>query len=568
MLDRQIRHQRRAACAALFLTICAGLGPGGCRSATDPTSKPLKASSLADAAVPTSASATPSASSATPAATAATLPTLWPLYEGACGRASTHAVGNLAVHVFSHGIWAFDTPAPRQIYRDDAADTRPSNTTSGIASFGKAGGADEAHMWVERYYPARGDGAYGGLLFAATGWKPANVVSNRGNDYDLSTYLPQPDGSLWAFGAEIVFDGPYDQRFFAWSSSGVLLRPNLPGRDMAGAKRLESGELVAPGKTAAKLPLLRRWSPTKPLNDLPIPGVAALKDDDWPLSAVGTARALVTMPKPNLAFYIYENEAIVASPLNGRLAGTTSWLLTQRDELFVTKADGTILYETHGSVSEERAPEAGTLAPERSAPWLIADSGALYTRFEGKWVKVPMPLGPWSAAGRPAAKVESVSMVGGETFVSTVRTDLGFGRTKAGSVRTVYGSRQRASTLRCGAPFALDHVDALPPAATATCTSRLVVIGRDTAASLPKTYPKIGAVLKGDPALGDTLAFVSFGLDKTPVLAIAAPTAEVASALVSKLARVTPHAPEVVCGAVVERRRLSFDVKTGAFAAP
>jgi len=476
-------------------------------------------------------------------------------------------VGGLAVHVFSHGIWAFDTEAPRPIYIDDAADTRPSTWTSGIASFGAAGGADEAHMWVERYSPARGDGAYGGLLFAATGWKAANVNVGSNRTYDLSTYLPQPDGGLWAFGAEIVFEGTGDRRFFAWSSSGVPLRPNLPGRDMAGAERLESGELVAAGKTAANVPLLRRWSPTKPVGDLPIPGAPALKDD-WPYLQVGTARALVTMPKPNLAFYVYENETVVASPLNGRLAGMTSWLLTRRDELFVTKADGTILIEAHGAVSEERAPEQGTLAAERSTPWLVADSGALYTRFEGTWVKVPIPPGPWSAASHPAAKVESVTVAAGETFVSTVRTDLGFGRTKAGSVRTVYGSRQRAVTLRCGAPFALDHVDALPPASTATCPSRLVVIARDTATTLPRAYPKIGAALKGDPALGDTLAFVSLGAKKTPLLAIAAPTAEIANALVNKLARVAPHAPEVVCGAIVDGHRLSFDVKTGAFGKP
>ena len=565
MLDSQLEHRRRAACAALFVTICAGSGLGACRSATDATSPPPTPSARPDAAVAASPSATASTSSATAAPTAATIPTLWPLYEGACGRASTHAVGNLAVHVFSHAIWAFDAPAPRAVFIDDAADTRPMNWTSGIASLGDAGGVDEAHMWVVRYYPARGEGAYGGLLFGATGWKPADVGSNR--RYDLSTYVPQPDGSLWAFGAEIVFEGPSDRRFFAWSPSGALLRPNLPGRDMAGAERLESGELVAAGKTAANVPLLRRWSPTKPVNDLPITGAPVLKDD-WPFLQVGTARALVTMPKPNRAFYVYENDTVVASPLNGRLAGMTSWLLTQRDELFVTKADGTILIESHGTVSEERAPEPGTLATERSAPWLIADSGALYTRFEGKWTAVPIPAGPWSSDGHPPAKIESVSVAAGETFVSTVRTDLGFGRTKAGSVRVVYGSRQRPVTLRCGAPFALDRVDALPPAATTTCASRLVVIGRDTAPTLPKAYPKIGAALKGDPALGDTLVFVSFGAEKAPVLAIVAPSAEVASALVSKLARVASHAPEVVCGAVTERRRLSFDVKTGAFGAP
>jgi hypothetical protein len=501
---------------------------------------------------------------------------LYPVVEGACARATPYAVGKSPVLVITRDAWIM-SDVPRALHRMGGPTYDRLSGTMHENSIGLVGGIDEAHAWLQiRTSSGRGEDL-SAIYFHFPQWHFLETPHGGQSQYGITHVIPQADGGIWAYGLHGMYldlsrdkaglDGPdaYN-RYFAWSVAGESLAINLPGGDMRDAVRMASGELVAAGWSKQGEAQLRRWSPAKKVDDLVVPGPMGQQTSS-PELGVGTARAVLLPSRQKHAFYTYLSDKLQPSKLNARLADVGSWLVTSSDDLMVTTAAGALFIETKdGVVTEEKLPEAGRLAGEPTLPWLMATSGALYRRAGSEWAKMTLPESPWAAETHPPARVEWVKTVAGETWVSTVRTDLGFGLKKPGEVRTLYASKARPAPVRCGAPFGTEAtLAAFPPRATASCDKLIVVVASEKEGDKPASYPKLGAALKGDAALGDTLSFVVFGPEKTPVLGIAAPSPEIAAALVKKLAKVASHAPEIVCGAADERRRLDLDVKTGVF---
>jgi hypothetical protein len=149
-------------------------------------------------------------------------------------------------------------------------------------------------------------------------------------------------------------------------------------------------------------------------------------------------------------------------------------------------------------------------------------------------------------------------------LVCTVRTDAGFGRRKPGEVRTFYSSTARPTPMRCGAPFPAGALAAFAPRADASCANPIVAVDSEDVAHPKTALPKIASALKGDAMLGDTMTVVAFGSGPLGSLGIVAPTPEIAAELQTKLASGSSYAPELVCGAPHETRRVAFSLKTGA----
>lgn len=475
-------------------------------------------------------------------------------WQGACEAPGLDAVGTLPVQVMPKAVWAFDKDEPRALYRL----TYPQDRIDA------AGGVDEAHMWVWEMFPSRGDVEVHVVLMKNKGWKSLSVGSKNTDSYGYDVSSPprhMQDGTMWADGEHDMFNEPGAplRKLMAWSASGDLLSMKLPGADLWGGKRLENGEFLAPDLSKSKKPVLRRWSPVKRVDDLVLESAPA--SSKQPGLLVGKARAVLSLDEHGHAFYNYIDEKLVPSPINERAAEVESWLLPESDELMVTTKAGQLLIDRGGVLQEERLPEAGSLRGNVT-PYLQTATGKLYARTSGAWTEVVLPTAPWDDSSYGPVRITDVREVAGETFVVIERTGQGFGAKKPVPIRTVYSSKQHP-VLRCGAPFA--DFGALPKAAGAECNERVVLIGREGSGAPPKTYPKIAAALKGDAALGETLAFVNFGPAKGSLLGIVAPSAEIAASLREKLAKVASHAPEVLCGVQDERRRLTFTVKTGTF---
>jgi hypothetical protein len=480
------------------------------------------------------------------------LTALHPVIEGACPSARAYAVGATPVLVMYRDAWAMDPTGARPFYRmgppvyDSFA-----GMTKTADHIGDVGGRDEAHAWIQlRLSSGRHEDA-SEVRVKGTEWRTLQTPSGQFGFFGLTHVIEQPDGSLWTYGEHSMYldipgDRPNDashDKYFAWSSTGDPLKVNLPGPDMKRALRVSDGQLVSVGLTKANKPILRRWSPVKQVDDLPVSGAAAQQDD--PAIAIGTKRVVIRPTKQKSVFYNYINDKLEPSKLRPR--DVTSWLVTSADELLVTTSDGSLLIESKdGAVTEEKLPEPGRLAAEPSVPWLIASSGALHVRADGSWRRITLPDGPWTAETHPPSKVEWVKTIGAETWAGTVRTDVGFGLKKPGEVRTIYASKPRPA-LRCGAPFTMATVAPFPPNAGPSCATLAVVTATEQA--------KVGAALKGNAALGETLTV--FGIDG--LRAIAAPTPEAAKEIAKKLSA------EIVCAAPSDDKRLTYRVKSGTF---
>lgn len=528
-------------------------------------------------APPDAAAATTNDAGAEPAGVDRGVTAFYPTVEGVCPAARTTTIGTHPVLVFPRHAWAMHAEGPKLLYAMPEAtyDAFVGAMTGGSERIGDIGGTDEGHVWViVGSHSGRGiDTSY--VQFNG---KVLQTPSAGQSWFAVTRVIPQPDGSIWGYGDHNPYYGaPGDppppgpgeswqklNRYFAWSADGAPIKPNLPGPDMEHASRMESGEIVAPGLSTHGRAMLRRWSPTRKVSDLVVPDSVVLTDP--PELALGTKRAVLRSAKNKAVFYSYDGaDKLVAAPINGRLKTASSWLLSTADQLMVTTSDGTLLIEAaDGSITEEKLPEPARLAPEPGATWLMADSGAVYTRAGTEWRKLTLGAGPWAAETRPPARVEWVRTLGGETWVSTVRTDAGFGQKRPAEVRTFYASKPRTTPLRCGSPYPNGEVASFPPKADASCKDLVVVIGRESVKEEKPSYPKLAAVLKDEATLGETLAFVDFA-GTSRLFGVLAPTPEIAAALAKKLAKVTAHEPEIVCGASDVQRKLTLQVKTGTF---
>jgi hypothetical protein len=501
---------------------------------------------------------------------------LYPVVEGACPNTRAYAVGKTPVLVMYRDAWAMGADEVHPLHRmGPPVYDRMSGTVLTADHIGDVGGVDEEHAWVQLRLSTGRTEDMSHILLRTPEWRRLPTPQGHFGFFGLSHVIPQPDGGLWAYGIHSMYlDIPGDDiknpdanhdKYFAWSAGGEPLKINLPGPDMKNAVRSTNGELLAAGRTAAGKPVLRRWSPVKKVDDLVLANEASGAVE--PTLALGTSRAVLLTSKQEHAFYDYVGEKLQKSPLSSRVRDVASWLLTNDDDLMVTTASGALFIETKdGTIFEERLPGPGRLAGESSAAWLIA-SGALYTRGPGReWSKLTLPdETPWGTEPRPPSRIEWVKRTGDETWVSAVRTDVGFGLRKPAEVRTFYSSKPRPQPLRCGAPFPSGTIAGYPPRASASCTDVVVVVATELEREQKTDYPKLGAALKGNVALGESLRVVGFGAGPNRLLGIAAPTPEIAKELTKKLTGVAPHVPEVVCGSPNVQRRLRFDVKSGTF---
>jgi hypothetical protein len=488
------------------------------------------------------------------------------LYEGACGRSYPYRLGGRAVHGFAQRLWALDDGKARSLFVH-----QPSSWNQGTSHIGVVGGVDDAHAWVFELLPSRSGGYDAQLLFAALGWKRPSIDEER--ETKEGTYsgyfgglVQQPDGSLWGnVHLAIGSSGIEKDMFMAWSPSGARLRIKLPGPDMAGAVRLSNGELVVAGRTKDDKPVLRRWSPERPVDDLVAKDAPRLGAAYARLQIAGNHAVLVA-PKDNskdTLFYRYDGSTLTASKLNSPTIAATSWSFSDAHDLLVTTpSDELVIERADGTVTRETLPEPGVLAEESTASWLLAKSGALYIR-QGSWSKVPWPDGPWTGSVHPPARIEWLTTLGTETLVGTVRIDAGFGRKKPGEVRTVYSTLAHAAPLRCGAPFDTDELAEFPAPVLPNCATPMLIVGREKGEPA-RSYPAIAARLKGRTGLGETLEFVNIGPDKRSLIAIRAKSDEVTKELIAALAATLQS--ELVCGPQETSRTLRFDVKAGTFA--
>ena len=499
--------------------------------------------------------------------------------EGACPALHPYAVGAAPVIVMHRSAWTIGPTAVTPFYRmGKPVYDRLSGTFLTGDHIGDVGGPDPEHSWLQlRLSSGRGEDMSEVLVKQGAEWRILPTPHGQYGRFALTQVLPQPDGSLWTFGLHSIYldipgdpkppaTGPYD-KWFAFSSQGEPLSAHLPGPDMQGVIRLPDGELIAAGRKDDGVAVLRRWSPVKKVDDIVLGKESrAPLEQAQPLLAVGTRRAVFRPAKRSRALYIYSDGKLTPAAMTGRVHDVASWLVTTADELFVAQADGTLFIERpDGAIQEEKLPEPGKLAGEPTVPWLLGTSGALYVRSDAGWRKLGLPDGPWTAATHPPSRLEWVKTLGGETWASAVRTDVGFGRRKAGEVGVLYSSRPHGPPLRCGAPFPDEALAPLPPPAGASCASRVVVVATEPEREAKSAYPKLAAALKGDAALGGTLTFVGFGAGPDRLVGILAPTEEVATELVKKLTGVAAAVPEVVCGAPDEHRRFVLDVKAGTF---
>lgn len=565
---------RWAACCVVVLGSVTACATSATRDDATTARKPPPSIGTRDAAVATTDAGTDAATTfaeARPREVTA----FYPVAEGACAAARTTAIEKTPTLVFSRRAWEmrptdahllYEMPAPRY-------DAFVGAVTGGDEIIRDIGGTDDAHVWViVGSHSGRGDDS----AYLMLNGKLLKTPEGQGAWFAIHNVLPQPDGSLWAYGHHsaqwgipgdppITNDDSWQKlnRWFAWSAAGEPLKPNLPGPDMENAQRMETGEIVALSRSTDGRVMLARWSPTRKVSDLVSPEPFADKGSALQL---GTKRAVLRPNNARSVFYNYDgSDKLVAAPINKRLKAIDSWLVTRSDQLLVTTSDGMLLAEApDGTITEEKLPERARLASESSAPWLMGDSGVVYARTGEGWRKLVLPGGPWTAETHPAARIEWVKTLGDETWVSTVRIDGGFGQKKASEVRTFYVSSPRAMSLRCGSPYAAGELVSFPPKPDATCKELVVVLGRELAKDEKPSYPKYAAVLKDEYALGETLTFVDFGATRR-LFGVLAPTPEVAAALVKKLAKMTPHEPEIVCGAADVQRRLTLKVKTGTF---
>jgi hypothetical protein len=562
-----------------FLAACATTG------ARDDTKK-VATSTTPSAAAASSASASASAESndASTQATAAAqkaVAAFYPVVEGACQSVRAYAMGTAPVLVTYRDAWVM-TDDLHALYRmGPPAYDALSGTYLVADHIGDLGGLDEARAWIQlRLSTGRTEDASIVKVKngAADGWKTLATPHGNQGFFGITNIIQHADGTLWTYGQHSMYiDIPGDpvvtansettftyNKYFAWTPQGEPLKGvNLPGPDMMNALRMANGELVAAGRTKANnKPMLRRWSPTKKVDDLVVAEGGGTAE---PQVLVGNKRAVLLASKEKHAFYNYTGDKLDKAPISAKLKDVTSWTLTTSDDLIVTSSDGALMIEkSDGSIVEEKLPEEGArLAPEQSAPWLMAKSGAaVFTRSanEPEWKKLTLPDGAWTNETHPPARIEWVKTVGAETWVSTVRTDSGFGLKKPGEVRVLYSSRTRSAPIRCGAPYPAGTFATYPPRATSTCTNLVVVVLSELEKDQKSDYPKIGAPLKGDASLGESLTFVGFGQSGNRLLGIVAPTMDIAKTISKKVPQ-----SEIVCGAPQENRRFKFDVKTGAF---
>ena len=350
-----------------------------------------------------------------------------------------------------------------------------------VASIDRIGGVDLGHAWIARMTESRSAPTVWVTWRTAEGWKNTTLGSEYGFGGSL---VEHPSGALW-ISSNDMYRG---SRFEEYVSGEPTKRPKMPGLDMAGDEYgfLPDGELLVVGGGSGPKKLLRRWSPTHPVDDaLVVRGaesdVLSLRiqrpSPASPRVVVGLVSGRGAAQKNQLFEWRAEKIAPVAA--SSELGSVFSWDLASDGTLYVLRSDGTLVHESPaGAIGKVAVGESGTVfAGPTSEPWIVGASGALYRFDHGTVTPMPLPAAVWPLGEATPALAKRVTVLGqDEAIVTATRIERGDGWKKPRTTTVVFSTDAPTTPLRCGAPLQPDAVYPFPPPAAESCTEPVVAI--------------------------------------------------------------------------------------------
>jgi hypothetical protein len=361
-------------------------------------------------------------------------------------------------------------------------------------------------------------------------------------------------------------------------NGALVATAKMPGPDLAklamadrswspapGIIALANGEIL--GVRTEGAPKLVRWSPSKPVDDLPLPLTVAKSKG---AILAGRTHAFVQLDGK---LFAYDGEKIEPAKVSPRLTAGYTFAVGADDTLYVALPSKTLLIETtSGAISEETMPAFGVLYANKTSSevWMLSEkSTQLHRRGAKGWEPVPIPAPPFGNALRGPLTIEGIKIVGpGDVFVNTRRIEKGWSWSKPEPYRAIYRTKRPTEVLRCQDVRNESTgvgVHSWPPAAGDTCTTPFVVVMREDVKVPPKSYPSIAAKLRGKTELGSTLTFVSFEGRGTMNLGIPMNDTATAQKLATHISKSLDYRADVSCGRPTPTRELELDVATGSF---
>ena len=522
---------------------------------------------------------------------------LFPLVDGMCIHGDVYALENGPLFAYGTARGAYSrggatTTAP---VTEDGLEPQASlgfGSTFGFWGVTAMGGHYPDRLWavvdVSSRMVAASDLRFG--TSKAEDWK---IVIDSGAEFGEAGNAPKAGAPVRSFGTPIPLpDGTvlvperkatgeaesYTFQLIA-ANGTVVAKPKVPGADLAKLATswhetfegpdvfaLASGEVI--GVAGYPSTKLVRWSPAKPVDDLPIKA----KGRGARLLA-GNARAFVRVADE---LFVYDGTKLEPAKVSPRLASGFTLAVGENDTLYVALPSKTLLIETaQGAVTEEPMPATGklTASTTSSTLWLVSEKGRLLHRRTAKgWEPVPLPPPPFGNSLRGPLTIESVKVLAGDdAFVNTRRFEKGWGWKEPEPYRAIYRTKRPKQVLRCQDvrnEGTGRGVHAWPPAADDTCTSPFVVVMREETKEPAKTYPNLAASLRGKSEYGDKLSLVSFEGRGSLNLGIPMSDVEKARSLAKHVSRSLDLRADVVCGRPTTTVRvLDYDVAKGTLTA-
>jgi hypothetical protein len=561
---------------------------------------------------------------------------LYPLMDGMCIHATVKQFGKEALVLYGHRkpddtIWSrggkptFAVVTPTGLTPLNGADW-----AEAFVIANHFGGSYPDSMWVVRDIGGRLSSAselyVGSTSQKASEWKRVmngGMASSGTDSAGLPiNRVPGEPTSRWLGTPVELFDGgfavPVHERTVSADSKeteavrwarvlpdgSIDTKARLPGADMAKlprAHQLKNGEFiglsivgVSPDRVAdthlvwdaesATIKLVR-WSPQKPVDDLPVPKV--LKKDQsifapsntnppsfsvpYKLS-VGSERAVIRAGK---ALYWYDGAQLRPAKVNDRLGVEFNFDLGADDKLYVLLKDGTWLTEAMGNdVQSEAAPEFGTLYGVKAGePWIVAPANKskteprLYRRTLSAWKSVTLPEPPFAMDKHGPLTVEDVFVRGtDDAFVNARRVESGYGWKQSEPYRVIYRTKRPSEVFRCQDIHKEGSGEGLwawPPAATNDCKTPFVVIRRETGNKPSGKYNDIVNVVRGKAEFGESLEIVVFEGRGSLNVGVPMTNVELAKKLATQASKLHDYRADVVCGEATPVKRYRIDIAKG-----
>jgi hypothetical protein len=399
-------------------------------------------------------------------------------------------------------------------------------------------------------------------------------------------YFSQPFryGDLWVF-AQLMSMGS-NERLVALDLEGnYVAKPKVPGPDIA--RDSKAGMLVVHPTTREVLamhhsdPLVIRWSPSKPVKDLKLPGKSAWETE----RKIQASNRRVVIQLGGALFEYVDGDEVKPIAALARFTSKDSWVLGSNDKLYVALASGTLLTEDgQGNVTEAAFPKGGIFAGYRVGDqaqagqvWAIVrgqneQSDELHRSREAGWERVPLPTPPFATPASKRLQIDDVVIVNkDDVFVLASHEEKGWSWKSSVRYQVVYRTKKPTEVLRCqdtrtetGAGFWSWPRTLNSQASDPACKNVFVVLSKEPPDKLPTKYPQLTQALAKHPELGATIKMVNFQERGQINLGVVATDLAQAEALAHLLGKKTSLQPEVVCGAPDATRTLSLDTTTGA----